>query len=42
MNPDDLTGWDLLFPRHPLHMIVWLLAGLMLGWMIRSWMIRRK
>ena len=42
MNLDNLTGWDLLFPRHPLQVIVWLLAGLMLGWMIRSLMIRRK
>lgn len=42
MNPDDLTGWDLLIPRHPLHMAVWLLVGILLGWMIRMWWLGRK
>ena len=42
MNPDNLTGWDLLVPRHPLHVVVWLLIGIMVGWMIRFWMAGRK
>jgi hypothetical protein len=42
VNPDDVTGWDLLFPRNPLHAIAWLLSGIMAGWMIRDWWIRRK
>ena len=42
MSPDDVTGWDLLFPRHPLHSAAWLLIGIMLGWLIRSWLAGRR
>lgn len=41
MSPDDLTGWDILFPRHPLLMVIWLLIGVMIGWVLREW-LRRK
>ena len=37
MNPDSLTGWDLLIPRHPLHVATWLLVGIILGIVLRSW-----
>lgn len=42
MNPDDVTGWDLLFPRHPMLVAVWLLTGILLGWIIHAWLERKR